>query len=49
MQYRKLGKTGESISAIGLGCMGMSYAYGNSQDFNEQESLATLELALELA
>lgn len=48
MQYRKLGKTGESISAIGLGCMGMSYAYGNSQDFNEQESLATLELALEL-
>jgi len=48
MQYRKLGKTGESISAIGLGCMGMSYAYGNSQDFNETESLATLELALEL-
>ncbi|PSL49608.1 aryl-alcohol dehydrogenase-like predicted oxidoreductase [Chitinophaga niastensis] len=48
MQYRKLGKTGESISAIGLGCMGMSYAYGNAQDFNEQESLATLELALEL-
>ncbi|TWF44989.1 aryl-alcohol dehydrogenase-like predicted oxidoreductase [Chitinophaga polysaccharea] len=47
MQYRKLGKTGESISAIGLGCMGMSYAYGSSQDFNEQESLATLELALE--
>lgn len=48
MQYRKLGKTGESISAIGLGCMGMSYAYGNGQDFNETESLATLELALEL-
>lgn len=48
MQYRKLGKTGESISAIGLGCMGMSYAYGNAQDFNETESLATLELALDL-
>ncbi|MEI3799801.1 MULTISPECIES: aldo/keto reductase [unclassified Chitinophaga] len=48
MQYRKLGKTGESISAIGLGCMGMSYAYGTAQDFNETESLATLELALEL-
>lgn len=48
MQYRKLGKTGESISAIGLGCMGMSFAYGNSQDFNEAESLATLELALDL-
>ncbi|MEC5148103.1 aldo/keto reductase [Chitinophaga sp. 212800010-3] len=48
MQYRKLGKTGESISAIGLGCMGMSFAYGSEQDFNEQESLATLELALDL-
>jgi aryl-alcohol dehydrogenase-like predicted oxidoreductase len=47
MQYRKLGKTGESISAIGLGCMGMSFAYGSEQDFNEQESLATLELALD--
>lgn len=48
MQYRKLGKTGESLSAIGLGCMGMSVAYGSGQDFNEQESLATLELALDL-
>lgn len=48
MQYRKLGKTGESISAIGLGCMGMSFAYGTAQDFNESESLATLELALDL-
>lgn len=48
MQYRKLGKTGESISAIGLGCMGMSFAYGNAGDFNEEESLKTLELALEL-
>ncbi|MFB6455725.1 aldo/keto reductase [Chitinophaga sp. Hz27] len=50
MQYRKLGKTGESISAIGLGCMGMSFAYGNGQEFNnnEQESLATIELALDL-
>ncbi|NML36463.1 aldo/keto reductase [Chitinophaga sp. G-6-1-13] len=45
MQYRKLGKTGESLSAIGLGCMGMSFAYG---DTNEEESLKTLELALEL-
>jgi aryl-alcohol dehydrogenase-like predicted oxidoreductase len=48
MQYRTLGKTGEQLSAIGLGCMGMSFAYGSQQDFNETESLATLELALEL-
>lgn len=48
MQYRTLGKTGEQVAAIGLGCMGMSYAYGSQQDFNETESLATLELALEL-
>ncbi len=48
MQYRTLGKTGEQVAAIGLGCMGMSFAYGSQQDFNETESLATLELALEL-
>ncbi|RFS22449.1 aldo/keto reductase [Chitinophaga silvatica] len=48
MQYRKLGNTNESVSAIGLGCMGMSFAYGDTTDFNDTESLATLELALEL-
>jgi aryl-alcohol dehydrogenase-like predicted oxidoreductase len=45
MKYRKLGKTGESLSAIGLGCMGMSYAYGHR---NDQESLATLNKSLDL-
>jgi len=45
MKYRNLGKTTERISAIGLGCMGMSYAYGPT---NEKESLATLYRALEL-
>lgn len=45
MKYRPLGKTGEQLSAIGLGCMGMSYAYGPLDD---RESLATLEEALNL-
>ena len=45
MKYRKLGKTDEQLSALGLGCMGMSFAYGPTDD---QESLATLEKALDL-
>ncbi|RAJ03913.1 aryl-alcohol dehydrogenase-like predicted oxidoreductase [Chitinophaga skermanii] len=45
MQYRTLGKTGEKLSAIGLGCMGMAFAYGERDDV---ESQATLELALDL-
>jgi len=40
MKYRKLGTTGEQLSALGLGCMGMSFAYGPTDD---KESLATLE------
>ncbi|HWZ22537.1 MAG TPA: aldo/keto reductase [Cytophagaceae bacterium] len=42
---RKLGKNGPIVSAIGLGCMGMSGAYGQS---DEKESIATIERALEL-
>lgn len=45
MKYRKLGTTGESLSAIGLGCMGMSQSYGVP---DEKESIATLHRALEL-
>lgn len=45
MKYRKLGTTGEQLSALGLGCMGMSFAYGPTDD---KESVATLEKALDL-
>jgi aryl-alcohol dehydrogenase-like predicted oxidoreductase len=44
MQTRKLGKGGPSVSALGLGCMGMSGMYGPSDD---RESLATIEAALD--
>ena len=45
MQYRELANTGEKLSAIGLGCMGMSFAYGTSDD---QQSISTLHKALEI-
>jgi aryl-alcohol dehydrogenase-like predicted oxidoreductase len=45
MQQRRLGKNGPAVSAIGLGCMGMSEFYGET---DEPESLATLDRALEL-
>jgi len=45
MKTRTLGRTGPSVSAIGLGCMGMSHAYGH---YDDTESLATLDRALEL-
>ncbi len=42
---RKLGAQGLEVSAIGLGCMGMSQSYGPA---DEAESLATLDRAIEL-
>jgi len=45
MQTRELGRSGLRVSAMGLGCMGMSAFYGTRDD---DESLATIDRALEL-
>ncbi|SEB06781.1 aldo/keto reductase [Pedobacter hartonius] len=45
MKYRILGNTGVQLSAIGLGCMTMSHAYGTPDD---TESIATLHKSLDL-
>src|ERR1700740_3384269 len=45
MQKRKLGKSNLEVSAIGLGCMGMSFSYGPPKD--KQEMITLLHAAVE--
>lgn len=45
IEQRKLGQQGLTVSAVGLGCMGMSTAYGEA---DQAESVATLQRAIEL-
>ena len=46
MHQRKLGSQGLTVSCLGLGCMGMTWAYGTDRD--EIESIATIHEALDL-
>ncbi len=45
MQKRKLGKSNLEVSALGLGCMGMSFSYGPPKD--KQEMTALLHAAVD--
>jgi aryl-alcohol dehydrogenase-like predicted oxidoreductase len=45
MQKRKLGRSNLEVSAIGLGCMGLSYGYGPAVD--KQEGISLIRAAVE--
>lgn len=46
MKYRKLGKSGLEVSALGLGCMGLSFGYGPATD--KQDAIRLIQRAYEL-
>ena len=48
LSQRKLGNDGLTVSALGLGCMGMSQSYGAPEERDERESIATIHRAIEL-
>lgn len=48
LDTRTLGTQGLAVSAIGLGLMGMSHAYGTAEERDERESIATIHRAVEL-
>src|SRR5881397_2467404 len=48
MKKRRLGNSGLEVSAVGLGCMGMSQSYGTPEERDERESIATIHRAIEL-
>ena len=45
---RALGSQGLTVSALGLGCMGMSQSYGTEEERDDRESIATIHRAIEL-
>jgi len=48
VDHRTLGRQGLEVSAIGLGCMGMSDFYGTAEDRDQTEAIATIDRAAEL-
>src|SRR5919199_5699419 len=48
LRTRTLGTQGLTVSALGLGLMGMSQSYGTPEERDERESVATIHRALEL-
>ena len=48
MEKRRLGSGPLEVSSIGLGCMGMSFAYGAPEEREDAESIATIHRAIEL-